>query len=143
VKPSLFDPDLDAQLASTLAPEDEDDVQLVGSLPTTEFTRSRNGVNGFSVVPLWVTKEIAQARAYHAGPLVNVILQRMRVRRTTTVLITSAVWAEAASPSKYERETILNHLRLVPSVLKLEKRHKGYTRYQAVLGDMWSKTTEP
>jgi hypothetical protein len=100
-------------------------------------------VNGFSVVPLWVTKEIAQARAYHAGPLVNVILQRMRVRRTTTVLITSAVWAEAASPSKYERETILNHLRLVPSVLKLEKRHKGYTRYQAVLGDMWSKTTEP
>jgi hypothetical protein len=82
--------------------------------------------------------EVARARAYHAGPLVNVILQRMRVRRTTTVLITSTIWAEIASPGKYERETILKHRRRVPTVLKLEKRRRGYTRYQAVLGDMWA-----
>jgi hypothetical protein len=124
-------------MASALAPVDEDDIQPVGSLPSTKFTRSRNGVNGFSVVPLWVTKEIAQARAYHAVPLVNVVLQRMRVRRTTTVLITSAIWAELGSPPEYERRTILKHLRRVPGVLKLGKRHKGYTRYQVVLGDMW------
>ena len=61
----------------------------------------------------------------------------MRVRRTTTVLITSAIWAELGSPPEYERRTILKHLRRVPGVLKLGKRHKGYTRYQVVLGDMW------
>ena len=53
--------------------------------------------------------EIAR-RAYHAVPLVNVVLQRMRVRRTTTVLITSAIWAELGSPPEYERRTILKHL---------------------------------
>jgi hypothetical protein len=125
-------------MASALAPEDEDDARLVDPVSSIEFTRSRNGVNGFSVVPLWVTREIAQARAYHAAPLVNVILQRMRVRRTPTVPITSAVWTEVASPSKYERETILQHLRRVPGVLKLEQRHRGYTRYQATKGDMWA-----
>ena len=147
MKKFRLDPDLDAQLASAIAPDDEDvdlasatapdDDQIAASLSRKQFTLSRDGVNGFSVVPLWVTREIAQARAYHAAPLVNVILQRMRVRKTTTVPITSAIWAEIASPGKYERETILKHLRLISGVLRLERRHQGYTRYEAVLGDKW------
>ena len=148
-KPHL-DPDLDAQLASATALDDEDaddlasatapdDDRIAASLNRKQFTLSRDGVNGFSVVPLWVTREIARARAYHAAPFINAILQRMRVRKTTTVPITSAIWAEVASPGKYERETILKHLRRVPGVLRLEERHQRFTRYQAVLGDKWSR----
>jgi hypothetical protein len=137
MKPSPRDVELDAQFESALAPEDGDDAQSAVSFLPNEFTRSRDGVNGFSIVPLWVTKEIARARAHNAAVLVNVILQRMRVRRTTAVPITSAIWAEIASPSRYERETILKHLRLIPGVLKLEERRQGYTRYQATKGGMW------
>jgi hypothetical protein len=125
----------DVDLASALAPDDD---EITVSPNRKQFTLSRGGVNGFSVVPLWAVKEMARARAHHAGFLVSVILQRMRVRKTTVVPVTSAIWAEVASPSKYERETILNHLRLIPGVLRLEKRHRGYTRYQAALGDMWT-----
>jgi hypothetical protein len=145
-KPRL-DPDLDAQLASAIAPDNEDvdlasatapdDDQIAASLNRKQSMFSRDGVNGFSVVPLWVVREMAQARAHHAAFLVIVILQRMRVRKTTMVPITSAIWAEIASPGERERETILKHLRRIPGVLRLEKRHQGYTRYEAVLGDKW------
>jgi hypothetical protein len=139
VKPTPFDPkrELDAQFESALAPEDEDGVKSAASFQPNEFTRSRDGVNGFSIVPLWATREMARARAHHAGFLVSVILQRMRVRREVTVALTSAIWAELGSPSERERRTILKHLRRVPGVLRLEKRHQGYTRYQATKGDMW------
>ena len=147
VKRSRLDPDLEALMASAIAPDDEDadltsaaapdDDQIAASLSPKQFTLNRNGVNGFSVVPLWVVREIAQARAHHAALLAVVVLQRMRVRKTRTVPITSAIWAEIASPSEYERRTILKHLRHIPGVLRLEERHQGYTRYQAVLGDKW------
>jgi hypothetical protein len=138
VKPLSRDPDLDAQMASALAPEDEDEARPVASFQPNEFTRGRDGVNGFSIVPLWAVREMARTRAHRAALLVVVILQRMRVRRETTVALTSAIWAELGSPPEYERRTILQHLRRVPGVLKLEKRHHGYTRYQATKGDMWA-----
>jgi hypothetical protein len=149
MKNPSFDPDLDAQLADAMAAADNEDMDLAsaiapdGDMPAisigaSQFTRGRQGVNGFCIPPLWVVKDIATARAHHAVLLVAVVLQRMRVRKTTTVPITSAVWAEIASPARYERETILKHLRLIPSVLKLEERPRGYTRYQAVLGDGWT-----
>jgi hypothetical protein len=138
VKPPSRDPELDAQFESALAPEEEGDARSVAFFQPNEFTRSRGGVNGFSIVPLWVTREMARARAHHAAFLVNVLLQRMRVRRTAAVAITSAVWAEIGPPSERERRTILKHLRLIPGVLKLENRRHGYTRYQAVKGDMWT-----
>ena len=100
--------------------------------------RSRDGADGFCILPFWVVKDIAQARAHHAALLAAVILQRMRMKGMTTVPITSAIWAGIASPSRYERGTILKHLRLIPGVLRLEKRHQGYTRYQAVLSDKWN-----
>lgn len=139
MKPTPFElkRELDAQFESALAPKDEDDVRSASSFLPNEFTRSRDGVNGFSIVPLWATREMARARAHHAALLVNVILQRMRVRRAVTVALTSAIWAEIGSPSERERRTILKHLRCIPGVLKLEERRQGYTRYQATKGDMW------
>jgi hypothetical protein len=81
--------------------------------------------------------EMARVRAYHAAFLVAVVLQLMRVRRTDTVPITLAVWERAGSPGERERGTILQHLRRIPSVFKLEDRHKRLTRYQVTLGEMW------
>jgi hypothetical protein len=133
------DSDLDDDdLASAVAPEYDDDWAPGGhSVNPDLFTRGRNGVNGFSVVPSWVTVEMARVRAHHAAFLVTVILQLMRVRRTDIVPITLAVWERAGSPGERERGTILQHLRRVPGVLKLEERHKRLTRYQVTLGDMW------
>ena len=103
------------------------------------FTRSRNGVNGYSIFPLWVVREFARVRASkNVVLLAIVLLQRMKVRNTSTVLLTAAIWAEIGSPSKMARQTALQHLRRVPGVLKLEERHKGYTRYQVSLGEMWN-----
>ncbi len=129
--------ELDALFESALAPEDEDTVKSTAPFQPNEFTRSRDGVNGFSIVPLWATREMARARAHHAGFLVNVILQRMRVRREVSVALTSAIWAELGSPSERERRTILKHLRRIPGVVRLEERRQGYTRYRATKGDMW------
>ena len=135
--PSDLKRELDAQFESALAPDDGDNGQSAASFQPNEFTRSRDGVNGFSIVPLWATREMARARAHHAGFLVNVILQRMRVRREVTVALTSAIWAELGSPSERERRTILKHLRRIPGVVRLEERRQGYTRYRATEGDMW------
>jgi hypothetical protein len=142
-------PDLEALWASVIVPDDEDmDLTSAAApeyypsvVPVNRklFTRGAGGVNGFCIIPFWVVGEIAQARAYHAAPLVFAILRRMRMRKTTVEPITSTLWAQIAAPSRYERETILDHLRRIPGVLKLEDRHQGYTRYQAVLGDKWAE----
>ena len=115
------DSDLEAELAAAIAADNEDtdlanaivpeDDQLPDLVNAKLFTRGRGGVNGYSIVPLWVTREMARARAHHAGLLVNVILRRMQMRKTSIVPITSAIWAELASPTGRERETILKHLR--------------------------------
>jgi hypothetical protein len=148
MKTTPFDPEFEAQLRSAIASDNEDvdlasalapdDDPLAAPFGPKQFTRGRNRVEGFCVAPLWVVSEIAKARAYHAAPLVLVILQRMRMRRMTVVPITSAIWERVASPREYERRTILDHLRLIPGVLKLEERRRGYTRYQALLGDKWT-----
>jgi hypothetical protein len=131
------DIDIDAALASCAAPEGDDLPVTVSSIERNRFTRGRNGINGFCVIPLWVVRELAQVRAYHASLLVTVLLQRMRVRGTTTESITATIWNKVGSPSKWERQTVLEHLRRVPGNLKLEERHEGYTRYQVTLGEMW------
>ena len=137
MKKTHLDADLEADLASAVAPDDN---QLaISAVNRNLFTRSRNGVNGFGLIPFWALREITRVRAHHALALFVVILQRMRVRKTTTIPITAAIWAEIGSPGERERQTILQHFRRVPSVLKLEERHQRYTRYQATLGDMWDK----
>jgi hypothetical protein len=151
-KPLSLDSGLDAGLAGAIAADNEDmdfasaiapeDDQLPDLVNAKLFTRGRGGVNGYSIIPLWVTREIAQVRAHHAALLVAVILRRMQMRRTSIVPITSAIWAELASPNRRERETILKHLRLISGVLKLEERHRGYTRYQATKGDMWTAASK-
>jgi hypothetical protein len=145
-----LDPVLDADfLNACISDEDDafltdvalapDDGQLVASsVARNLFTCGKNGINGFSVIPSWVVMELARARAHNAALLVCAIFKRMRMRRTTTIPLTSTVWAEIDSPGERERQTILRHLRRVPGVLKLEKRHQRYTRYQVTLGDMWS-----
>ena len=135
-----LDSDLDDDLASAIAPEDDDERPSSGSLVKRNvFTQSRNGVKGFGVVPFWVLKEMTRARAHHAIALVAVILQRMRLRETDTVIITDAVWEDVGQPGKWGRQMALQHLRRVPGVLRLEERHKRLTRYQATLGDMWGR----
>jgi hypothetical protein len=132
------DSDLDADLASAVAPEYNDDFAPAGSSVNRDmFTQSRNGVSGFSVVPLWVLKEMTRARAHHAIALVGVLLHRMRMQGTDTVPITAAIWAKIGMTGKWERQIALQHLRLVPGVLRLEERHKRLTRYQVTLGEMW------
>jgi hypothetical protein len=134
------DPDLDALLASCEAPEDEGDLSPTGhSVNRDIFTQSKNGINGFAVIPLWVVKEMTDARAHHAVALAIVLLQRMRARKTDTLPLTATIWGTIGAPSERERQTILQHLRRVPGVLRLEERHKRLTRYQVTLGDMWNE----
>jgi hypothetical protein len=132
-KMSAFD-DEEIDLSSAIAPEDP--VEKL-SVNRNRFAKARHGVNGFAIFPLWAAREIANARAHYAFALTIVLLQRMRVRRADTAPITAAIWSEIGSPSKDERQTILRHLRRIPGVLKLEKRHEGYTRYRVTLGDLW------
>jgi hypothetical protein len=140
MKKTPLNSDLDADLASAVAPEYDDDLSAIGSSVNQDiFTLGRNGVNGFGVVPLWTVKEMTDARAHHAIALAIVLLQRMRVRKTDTVPITAAIWARIESPSERERQTILRHLRRVPGVLRLGERHKRLTRYQVTLGEMWNR----
>ena len=97
MKTTPFDPEFEAQLRSAIASDNEDvdlasalapdDDPLAAPFGPKQFTRGRNRVEGFCVTPLWVVSEIAKARAYHAAPLVLVILQRMRMRRMTVVRI--------------------------------------------------------
>jgi hypothetical protein len=148
-RPGL-DPVLDADfLSACISDEDdaslvdvalapEDDQLVASSVAHSLFTCGKNGINGFSVIPSWVVTELARARAHNAALLVCAILKRMRMRRATTIPLTSTVWAEIDAPSECERQTILRHLRRVPGVLKLERRHQRYTRYQVTLGDGWS-----
>jgi hypothetical protein len=141
---SVLDTEFDELLRSAEVCDDvhegvgmSDDDRLV--VDRNLFTRRRNGVNGFGVIPIWALKEMVRTRAYHAIALAIVLFQHMRMRKTKTVPITGAVWAKIGSPSEYERKTILKHLRRVPGVLRLEERHKGYTRYQVTLGNLWTK----
>jgi hypothetical protein len=132
------DSDLIAALESASAPEYDDDLSPGGhSVDRNIFTQSQYGVEGFSVIPLWVVREMVRARAHHAFALVLALLQRMRVKRIRTVLITSEVWDRAGQSGKWERQIALQHLRRIPGVIKLEERHKRQTRYQATLGEMW------
>jgi hypothetical protein len=131
------DDDLDEALASCAAPEGGP--STAKGRGGNRWTRARNGVSGFVTAPVWVLTELGRARAYHAAVLVMILLQRMRMRGTTTEPVTASVWNKAGSPSKWERQTILEHLRRVPGILKLEERHKGYTRYQVTLGEMWNE----
>jgi hypothetical protein len=138
-----LDPVLDADLLSACVSDDDpladvalapDDDQLAASsVASNLFTCNKNGIKGFGVMPSWVVMELARVRAHNAVLLACVILKRMRMRRVTTIALTSAVWAEIDSPGERERQTVLQHLRRVPGVLKLEKRHKRYTRYQVTL----------
>ena len=129
---------LDDDLASAIAPEYDDDFPAAGhSINQDLFVRSRNGVNGFGIVPLWAIREVTRVKAHYATALMVVILQRMRVRKVDTVPVTDAIWQEIGGLTKCERQTVLEHLRHVPGVLKLEERHKRLTRYQVTLGEMW------
>jgi hypothetical protein len=150
MRKTAFDLGIEANLVGAIAPDDEevdlssaiapDTYQLaVSSADRNQFTRGRNGVNGFAIIPIWALREITCARAHHATALTIILLQRMRVRKTNTIPITAAIWTEIGSPGKRERQTILQHLRRVPGVVKLEERRQGYTRYQATLGDMWNQ----
>jgi hypothetical protein len=128
----------DEDLESANAPEYEGGHQPVGnSVDPNIFTQKKMGTNGYAIVPLWVLKEIARTRAYHAGPLIGVLLQRMRVRKVDTMPITCGIWAEIGSPNERERWTILQQLRRIPDVLRLEERREGFTHYQVVLSETW------
>ena len=155
----VIDEELLKLLATANVPEDELgglDATNVNSVFRDRFTEGRNGVEGFSVIPLWVGGEIARAHAYQAAVLISAILRRIRLREflalryrrislqeAHTLPITDAVWDDAGLPAdpsnKWARQAALQHLRRVPGVLKLEERHKRLTRYQVTLGDMWDE----
>jgi hypothetical protein len=131
---------LDDDLASAVAPGDDDDDDSsdpFADIPPIDWDLFTRG--GFGIIPLWVVKEIARARAYHASGLIIVILRRLRKKTITAVPITAAIWSQAGSPGKWERQHILQHLRKVPGVLKLEECRGGLARYQATFGEMWSR----
>jgi hypothetical protein len=133
---NVSDEDLDSCKVS------EDDLPVGHSVSRKIFEQAKSGVRGYGLIPLWATQELSDALAFHAFPLVAVVLQRMRVRGVDTVLLTETVWEATHHSNKWARQITLQHLRRVPGVLKLEERHKRLTRYQITLGDMWERDSK-
>jgi hypothetical protein len=135
--------DIDKQLESANAPEDDEKDDVPDALPINRniFTHDQNGIKGFSVIPLWVVYEMAHVQAHHAIPLVAAILWRMRTKGINAVLITSMIWKKTSLDDcindKSARQVALQHLRRVPGIIRLEDHHTREARYQATLGETW------
>ena len=149
MKNPSFDPDLDAQLADAMAAADNEDMDLASAIaPDGDMPAISIGAKS---IYAWQTR---RERFLHSAALGceghrdgagSSCGLAGRCRSSTYAGEENDDGANHLSclggnriAGQYERETILKHLRLIPSVLKLEERPRGYTRYQAVLGDGWT-----
>jgi hypothetical protein len=94
--------------------------------------------NPFSQIPLHWLPIIQRARAEKALPLLIAVAYQMRMDRKPRTPITSKTWAHAGDPrSKAQRRAMIDVLRRIPSIVRLEFSQRTGSKYTAIKGLWW------
>jgi hypothetical protein len=91
----------------------------------------------FGVCPIWVNREVVRAQAYRALPLIIAAYRLMRLKRTTTITLTQAVWADVGPLTARARHAVLENLKKVPGIMRLEAKRRAIWPYRLTLGELW------
>jgi hypothetical protein len=100
--------------------------------------------NPFAQIPLHWLPIIQRARADRALPLLVAIAYQMRMSRKPRVAVTSQTWRLAGDPrTEAQRRAMINVLRRIPSIVRLEfSQHTG-PKYAAIKGRWWDTAPSP
>ena len=108
--------------------------------PATTARRRPPQDEPFAQIPLHWLAIMQPARAVSALPLLAAISYEMRMRRKSRIAITAEIWELAGDPrTEAQRRAMINVLRRVPSIVRLEYRQRVGSKYVAHEGLWWSK----
>jgi hypothetical protein len=94
----------------------------------------------FVQIPLHWLPIMQRAKAFPATPLLLAIAYQMFASDKSRVPITSEIWELAGDPrDKAQRHEMIQILRRIPSVVRLEYSQRTGTKYAAVKGVWWDK----
>jgi hypothetical protein len=100
-------------------------------------TRKRND-QPFAQIPLHWAPIIQRAKAESAMLLLHAIAYQMRMNQKSRVAITSTTWALAGDPrTEAQRHAVIEVLRRIPSIVRLEFSERTGSKYAAVKGLWW------
>ncbi|HZZ24296.1 MAG TPA: hypothetical protein VFE60_17680 [Roseiarcus sp.] len=108
----------------------------------TRKTQKANGKQAklFSQIPLHWLPIIQRAKAFAAIPLLAAISCQMQLDEKSRITITKRTWKLAGDPrTEDQRRSVITALQRVPSIVRLEFRHRVGPKYIAHKGLWWSK----